>query len=225
MAVGGTSMGMLGSILKKYLGDLEYTIEVSGDDGKKYEQTIETFQLLKKTVEGKYYLQVKIGDYELKSRLAISPHFSYATNFETQVRLSEDAWKVFQKDFPADAEVLREKDRVQDNDWNDIVPIQIGGRDDEIKKQISSYGWAFLMAYFYDPIEMLAEVLKQEYDEGNISYNKDFNRLDRAAGSCHFCVNDDWTFPEKCPYKKNEEPAPKPGYLEEIVKTVLSGNS
>ena len=223
--VGGSSMAMFGSAFKEYLGDLEYTIEVEGDDGRKRVQTIETFQLLKKTVEGKYYLLVKMGDYELKSRLVISPHFSYGDNFETQVRLPSDVWAAFEKDFPADAEVLRKNDRVQKNDWNDIVPIQVGGRDDEIKDRLSSEAWEVLMAYFYDPIEMLADVLKQEYEEGSIAYSKKFNRLERALGSCHFCVNDDWTFPEKCPYEKNEEPAPKPGYLEEVVNTVVSKGS
>ena len=78
------------------------------------------------------------------------------------------------------------------------------------------------MAYYYDPIEMLAEVLKQEYDEGNLVHNKQYNRLERTQGSCHFCVNDDWTFPEGCPYGKNEERAPDPKHFEQIVKGMAS---
>jgi len=220
--VGGSSMAMFGSLLKQYLGDLDYMVEVEGDDGKVHSQMMETFQLLRKTVEGKYYLRIQVGDYELRSRLVISPHFSYSSNFETQVRLSSDAWTAFQNDFPLDTEVLQQQGRVQPNDWNDIVPIQVSGQDDEIATQLSAGAWGVLMAYFYDPIEMLAEVLKQEYDAGNIAYSQAFNRLERAGGSCHFCVNEDWTFPEQCPYKKNEEPAPEPGYLENVVNTVLS---
>ena len=78
------------------------------------------------------------------------------------------------------------------------------------------------MAYYYDPIEMLASVLQQEYNAGRIAYDGSIKRLKRTEGSCKFCVNGLWQFPEGCSYGKTAVITPAEGELEEVVGQVIA---
>ena len=78
------------------------------------------------------------------------------------------------------------------------------------------------MAYYYDPLEMLASVLQQEYNAGRISYDESIGRLKRTEGSCQFCVNNLWQFTEGCPYGKEILPAPDDGELEAVAQQILT---
>lgn len=220
--VGGSSLVMFAKVFAPFLMDLDYQYEVIDSKGNSITVIKETYQLLKETTERAKFLHIKIGDYELKSRIVISPHFSYSSNFVEQSRLSQLAWKAFESDFYEDAQVLKDEKRVQDNSWNDIIPIRIYGKDDEIKQKLSAAAWNVLMSYYYSPLLMLAEVLEQEYNANRLVYDKKINRLKRAEGSCQFCVNELWQFPEVCPYGKNEETPPKAGELEKIVRQVIA---
>ncbi len=223
--VGGSSLEMFAKVFAPYLKDLEYEYEVKNEDGSSHRVIKETFQLLKETTDRKHFLHIKIGDYELKSRIVISPHFSYYTNFVEQARLSEQGWLAFETDFYEDAAVLKANKRIEENTWNDIVPIRIYGQDDTIREKLSVPAWNVLMAYYYEPITMLADVLLQEYKDQQLVFDPAIDRLTRAEGSCRFCVNDLWTFPEGCPYGKEKEEAPQPGELETIVQKVLEANN
>lgn len=220
--VGGSSLDMFAKVFGPFLEDFDYYYEEENSDGEKIKVIKETYQLLKETTEKEIFLHIKFGSYELKSRIVISPHFSYSSNFVEQSRLSEDAWKAFQSDFVEDARILEEEGRVQANSWNSIVPIRIYGKDDSIKDKLSVSAWGVLMAYYYDPIEMLADVLQQEYNAGRIEYDASIKRLKRAEGSCKFCVNDLWQFPEGCPYGKTSVTPPAEGELESVVEKVIA---
>ena len=220
--VGGSSLEMFAKVFAPFLTDLDYYYEVEDSKGEKTRVIKETYQLLKETTEREKFLHIKIGDYELKSRIVISPHFSYSANFVEQSRLSEAAWKAFQSDFVEDTQILIDEGRVQANDWNSIVPVRIYGKDDSIREKLSSSAWSVLMAYYYDPIEMLADVLQQEYNAGRIAYDGSIKRLKRTEGSCKFCVNGLWQFTEGCPYSKTTITPPAEGELEAIVKQVIA---
>ncbi|MCL3779924.1 hypothetical protein EMN47_05915 [Prolixibacteraceae bacterium JC049] len=220
--VGGSSMEMFAKVFGHFLTDFDYYYEVEKENGEKIKVIKETYQLLKETTEREKFLNIKTDDYELKSRIVISPHFSYSSNFVEQARLSDAAWQAFQADFIEDTQILMKAGRVQENSWNSIVPIRIHGKDDHIKQQLSAPAWDVLMAYYYDPINMLADVLKQEYDAKRISYDASISRLKRTEGACQFCVNDLWQFPEGCPYDKNTETPPAQGELESVVKEVIA---
>ncbi len=222
--VGGSSLEMFARVFAPFMKDFDYQDEVIDSEGNKTMVIKETYQLLKETTEREKFLYIKIGNYELRSRIVISPHFSYASNFEQQSRLSELAWQAFENDFPEDAEILKEEKRIQSNTWNNIVPIQINGTDDEIKRKLSIAAWGVLMAYYFDPVLMLAEVLEQEYKADRLLYDKNINRLKRPAGSCLFCTNELWEFPGGCPYGKEKETPPADGELEKIVREVIDAN-
>lgn len=76
------------------------------------------------------------------------------------------------------------------------------------------------MAYFVDPIEMMANVLVQETETGRIAFDDQAKRLRRTSGGCQFCVNDLWEFPEGCAYGKPGEQMPAPGHLQAVVAEI-----
>jgi len=219
--VGGSSLEMFAQIFAPFLNDLDYIVEIKDEHGNTQTSIRETFQLLKDTTDREHFLHIKSGDYELKSRIVISPHFSYDDNFKSHVRFSAEAWNAFQNDFKDAAQILEEEGRMRDNTWNNFVPIRIYGEDDLIKDKLTLSAWNVLMAYYYDPLEMLADVLSQEINLGRLVYDVSINRLKRSEGSCKLCVNDLWEFPEGCPYKKDLETPPNDGELESIVNEVI----
>lgn len=220
--VGGSSLAMFARIFAPFLKDFDYEVVRTDEEGNTVKTIEETYKLLKETVEREKYLHIKIGDYELKSRIVISPHFSYGSNFYKQSRLSENAWQAFKTDFHNDAQILKEQNRIPADTWNNITPVQIDGPDDPIQEELSAPAWNVLMAYYYAPIDMLASVLLQEYKANRLTYDDSIGRLKRTEGSCKFCVNDQWQFPEGCPYGKDKETPPKGGELEAIVQEVIS---
>jgi hypothetical protein len=193
--VGDSSLEMFAQVFGPFMKDFDYLDYHTDSEGNTIFVVKETYQLLKETTEREKFLHIRIGDYELKSRIVISPHFSYSDNFAEQSRLSQAAWQAFESDFSEDAMILKEEKRIQSNEWNDIVPIRIYGLDDPIREKLSTSAWSVLMAYYYDPILMLAQVLEQEYNAGRLEYNPLINRLKRAEASCQFCSNQIWQFP------------------------------
>lgn len=222
--VGGSSLEMFAQVFAPFMKDLDYQYEVTDDKGNTTTVIKETYQLLKETTEREKFLHIKIGDYELKSRVVISPHFSYASNFVEHSRMSKAAWQAFENDFYEDVKILNEEKRIKDNSWNDIIPIRINGKDDDIKKKLSAAAWNVLMAYYYEPILMLAEVLEQEYNANRLVYDEKIKHLKRPEGSCRFCANELWEFPKGCYYGKEKETSPNEGELEKIVQQVILAN-
>lgn len=192
--VGGSSLIMFATIF--------------GDKIKGLDTAEETFKLLKETTEREYFLEIDEKDVKFKSRIILSPHFSYSDNFVRHSRFSSMAWQAFKSDFPNDYKVLqtdeaaefRGKPRIIEDPKTFAATVLITGVDDKIKAKLSSPAWNVIMAYYFDPIKMIANALKQEYDLGRIKYDKSSNRLARADGPCHFCNNELWQFPERCPY-------------------------
>ena len=220
VVVGGSAMEMFAQPFGRFIDGLNYATEADpNENGRPI--PVEIYHLFKETVEREVFLNIQVDGYELRTRIVVCPHFSYADNFLQQSRFSAEAWSAFQTDFSTDAATLADAGRVRPNTWNDIVPIRVDGDDDPIKEQISSAGWSVILAYHYDPIEMLADVLRQELDAGRLAYDPAVKRLERAAGSCRFCVNTEWSFTEGCAYGKDSEDPPAPDELERVVRTVL----
>ena len=222
--VGGSSLEMFARVFAPFIMDLNYQNIITDSEGKLTPVIKETYQLMKETVEREKFLHIKIGDYELKSRIVIAPHFSYSANFEQHSRLSELAWQAFESDFYEDFNILKEAKRIQTNNFNDIIPIRIYGLEDNIKLRLSTAAWNVLMAYYYDPILMLADVLNQEYKANRLVFDEGINRLKRPGGSCQFCTNELWKFPNGCLYGKEKETPSADGELEKIVQQVINTN-
>lgn len=202
--VGKSSLEMFGSLLAEYMPDFNFYDEDRDAKGTPTKSVKEVYQLLKETTERECFLNIDIDGLKLKSRIVVTPHFSYSSNYKAQSRLSKEAWKAFELDFEEDASLLASQDRVKDNTWNNYVPIEITKDKDPIEKRISKAAWSVLMSYYYEPYEMLSALLIQEYKAKRLEYDDLTGRLKRTEGSCHFCNNDLWQFPDSCVYGKDK---------------------
>lgn len=213
--VGSSTVEMFCDQFKGWI-DLEYK---DNDD-----HVRDSHYLLKETCTRKKYLKIEVDNYSLQCRLLVVPHFSYSDNYRANCRFSAPSWAAFQADFPGDAEVLNKNGKIKDKLlFGDVTELVIGDRDDPIQHQLSQAAWDVVMAHCYDPHRMIADALIAELGV-SLHYNATAGRLERTAGSCAFCNNPSWRFDEAgCPYGKDRELAPGPGYLEDIVATVLRG--
>lgn len=205
--VGGSSLGMFAQVFAPYM-DLDY----KGKD---------IYSLLKETTKRKHYVTINVDGLKFRSRIITAPHFSYYTNFEKQSRFSAEAWAAFRQDFSDDYEVLEEKNLVNKPAWNGDVAVEIDKDDKKLIKQISTAGWDVIMAYYFDPFDMMAQALADEYHNGGLDFDAQAGRLARAKGPCNFCDNEKWTFPEGCAYNNSKSKPYKDGFLEGVVRKIL----
>ena len=183
----------------------------------------DVYQLLLETCRRPTYVTIDIGAVRFRSRLIVSPHFSYPDGFTPGARVSDAAWKAFSADYRGDAQTLTANRRVSPDPANLPGPFLVAlAKDDELRARLSVSGQAALDGYFIDPFEAMAQAMADEYKAGTLSFDAKSGRLTRAAGPCRFCVNSQWAFPEGCPYGKPDEPELPAGLLDETVKTILT---
>jgi hypothetical protein len=173
--------------------------------------------------------------YELETRLVVTPHFSYSTNFMAQFRLAPEQWQALQASDPACATFLQTDPRLTFTPPvkpTDFAAFLITGDDRSVAADLAarfSISAAVLEAGFFDPHAMMGAVLAELYDSGGLVYGKladGSSGLARTEGSCRFCVNDRWQFPLGCPYGKPDEPPPPPGFLEQVAaQAIRSGQA
>ncbi|MFA6891328.1 MAG: hypothetical protein WCQ66_04490, partial [Sphaerochaetaceae bacterium] len=58
------------------------------------------------------------------------------------------------------------------------------------------------LSRFYDPYGLIVDALTEEYRIGTLVPDSASGHLRRTEGSCAFCKNAAWHFPEGCPYGK-----------------------
>jgi hypothetical protein len=170
--------------------------------------------------------------YQLQTRLVITPHFSYSTNFMPQFRLNPTQWKQLRDTQPALAATLEHDPRVtyvppvKETDYvGFLIKSDKAGLVSDLQKAAPSVA-KLLGANFLDPHQMMADVLIDLLAHGVLRYgpiaNGHAKALTRTEGACCFCVNDHWKFPEGCPYDKPDEPAPATGFLEKIAAAIVA---
>jgi len=176
-------------------------------------------------------ISVKAGgeDYELSTRLVVTPHFSYDVNFLPQFRMDPEAFAGFAREFPDAAAFLQHDPRMQFQKPASGY-VAAGLRQDaaavlaEIKRKFAA-AEPELTASFYDPHRMMSDLLAELYAKGELTYTKGAGGkpgfLSRAQGPCAFCDNRHWRFPQGCPYDKPKEKPYPPGFLEKVVATSL----
>jgi hypothetical protein len=169
--------------------------------------------------------------YKLSTRLVITPHFSYNSNFLPQFRLSSHDWEEFQKNFADCANFLQHDPRVT------VVPAPSAGgfaaieitKDpqkvlQEIQKKYAN-AWQALSKSYYDAHQMMASVLEDLYNKKQITFTNAKGKhpgfLTRTDGPCSFCVNQHWEFPLGCPYDKPEEKQLPAGFLEKVTQAIV----
>jgi hypothetical protein len=106
-----------------------------------------------------------------------------------------------------------------------VVKDDLDGLLADLEK-ISPDATATLKADYYDAHQMMADVLADLFAQGALGYGPvgdgQVNALLRTEGSCRFCVNERWQFPQGCPYGKPDEQPPPAGFLEKVTAALVA---
>jgi nucleoside phosphorylase len=174
--------------------------------------------------------------YKSRTRLVITPHFSYNDNFTPQYRIGQADWKILQQTQAACLAALTSVNGFT------IVPPDPQYASDYVAVMLSTdpakgaaalawlnqqfpAGYQALQPFYYDPHAMMASVLDEMYATGTLSWKDKGDGtgyLDRTEGSCRFCVNRHWQFPNECRYDKTHEEPPPPGFLEKVAERIAA---
>jgi len=201
------------------------------------------FTLLRETTDPAHPCYIEIDtevdgvSYHLKTRLVVTPHFSYDSNFVPQIRLHPDDWQELQERDPSCAWALTTDPKItvvpgaQARDYIAFLldPNQPPGGT---ASAASAAIFAELMARFpqestllrdgfYDPHAQMGGVLVDLLAHGAMGVGPAVPGgepvLTRTGGSCQFCVNQYWKLAKGCAYGKPNEPAPPVGFLAKVA--------
>jgi hypothetical protein len=192
------------------------------------------FTLFRATTEKAYRFEfsgtVANQAYQISTRIVVTPHFSYGTNFLPQFRLSAVALDELEQKVPACVQFLQHDPRLQYSSPGEgaFAAFQIIKDAAAVLSHINGT-WptagAILNAAYYDPDQMMAGVLQEAYTSGAMSYvaprQGQPGYLARNEGPCTFCVNDHWKFPLGCPYGKPELPQLTAGWLNKVAAAIV----
>jgi hypothetical protein len=226
--VGGSSLEMFARMMSAFFTNFDYSYKTVDSQGKETNHIRETYQLLKETTEREVFIDINIEGFHLHSRLIVTPHFSYPDNFKCHSRVSSLAWQAMENDFPKDVDILRNdstQQRLKEDPASGVVAVAINGPDDPIRQQLSVSVWNVLMAYYYDPVLMVANALEQELKAGHLAYDKSSGHLTRSEGGCTFCRNSEWVFTEPCAYGKKADMQNETANVERIVRAILAAGN
>jgi nucleoside phosphorylase len=168
--------------------------------------------------------------YKSKTRLVITPHFSFNTNFFPQYRLSPADFSTvaampdFQNAITAENGFLilaADIDNPENYREIQLLPDTFEATRQNLKNTFPEL-FARLERYYYNAHELMASVMNDMYDKGELSYDDLHNYLKRTDGGCKFCANQYWQFPNECRYGKPAEQSPPPGYLEKAAAYIAS---
>lgn len=168
--------------------------------------------------------------YKSRTRLVITPHFSFNTNFLPQYRLSPADFAAISALPGFDTAITKESgftilpaDPAHPSYYREIqLQTATAEKSREALRQNNPDLYNRLEPYYYDAHALMANVLKKMYDDGELRYDDQGNYLGRTAGACRFCVNEYWQFPNECRYGKNLETQPPPGYLEKVADWIAA---
>ena len=227
--VGESSFNMF----KKFFGNLIYRNIPISDRPSDF-----AFTLFSETVRSNHpaYFQYKTTingvPFEIKTRIIVTPHFSFNQNFVPQIRLSEYRLKETKLKFPECISFLENDKRI-----TFVVPEKTysyrsfyWAEEDnkEILEELTTNykeAWKVLQWDYYNPHEQMAEALEDLYNKKVLVYKdgstNEKGYLERTEGSCHFCINEHWSFPEGCAYKKTEEKPLPQGFLNAVVDEII----
>jgi hypothetical protein len=198
------------------------------------------FTLLRATTERNcvfsFSAEIDGRKFEFQTRLVVSPHFSYNSNFLPQFRMSQSEWYRFREQYGGCYEYLTTDKRIiveVPSDEYQYVSIQLVEDAEGVFENLKGeYDEALpsLMTGYYSAHTMLAGVLEELTEQGKISYKTNVDGkpgcLGRGDGGCRFCTNAHWSFPGGCPYGKTGESAPGAEFLEKVAqKLVATGKS
>lgn len=221
------------NMFKKFFGNLIHRDPPISDRPSDF-----AFTLFSETVHAKhpayfqYETKINGRPYSIKTRIIVTPHFSFDQNFVPQIRLSKYREEELEGKYPACFKFLKGGGDITyhqpEKDYSYRSFSWTEAKNPSVLKTLENdhaAAWAELKWDYYNPHEQMAAALENLYDDGVLSYHdgngKEKGYLNRTEGSCQFCVNKHWTFPEGCPYDKNKETPPPPGFLEAVVEEMI----
>lgn len=167
--------------------------------------------------------------YKSKTRLVITPHFSFNVFFLPQYRLSPDKFKEIAAltDFqnamiPNNGFTILPED-IKHPDYYREIQMQTDTAAESKKKLKENYPDLYhqLEPFYYDAHKSMAAVLINMYDNHELTYDETKQYLSRTGGACKFCVNQYWQFPLGCKYDKPAEQSPPAGFLEKVAAYIV----
>jgi len=194
------------------------------------------FTLLRATTDAshpcRFEFSTTIGGtaYALSTRLVVSPHFSYNSNFVPQFRIRPADWQSFEQQYPQAASYLQHNAQFQYSPPNQTSPLVVITIPRSSAAALAAFQQQFtaaaaqLMPAYYDAHAMMESVLENLYQAGQLSVvanPQGGTYLARTAGPCVFCVNAHWSFPLGCPYGKPDETALPVGFLEQVAQEMV----
>jgi len=200
------------------------------------------FTLLRETVDPEHPAFIDFDatidgqQYKSRTRLVVTPHFSYNTNFLPQYRISPAQWQILQQTEPGLVNALTAANGFTivppDPKYpNSYLVVQLPADATRaavvrawLQQQFPS-AYEALQPDYYDPHAMMASVLEGMYSQGVLSWKDKGDGtgyLDRTEGACRFCVNRHWQFPNECRYSKTQEPPPPSGFLEKVAERIVA---
>jgi hypothetical protein len=199
------------------------------------------FTLLRETTDPDHPAHIELDvtvdgqQYRHRTRLVITPHFSYNTNFLPQLRLSPADWQRLSQEQPDCALALTPANGftliLPPHDYpNDFIVVQLSADPARAQAQLAmlqqmTAAWQILAPCYYDPHAMMAAVLDQLYASGELAWTDKGDGsgyLARTEGGCRFCVNRHWQLPDECRYGKTQEASPPAGFLEQVAAQIVA---
>lgn len=183
--VSGSTLTMFLQALAKLNGTLD--LDTTDKD---------VFTLMAETCGQRYFVRWPGRDVS-PARVIITPHFSYADNFKEQSRFAQSDWNHFEQLYPNDVQFLKDADRISNEKDKVLVFIK---QDAPLKPEINTAAWNILMDHHYQPNQLISNALIAEHEIDALIDDTEATHLKRSTGSCQFCVNKQWQFPEGCEY-------------------------
>jgi hypothetical protein len=225
--VGESSFNMF----KKFFGNLIYRNKPLPDRPSDY-----AFTLFRDTIDSedptmfKYETEIDGTPYKIETRLIVTPHFSFSSNFVPQIRLYSAKREELEKSYPECFEFIKSDERIAVSEPSKGYDSYSWTKEDNenilstIQYKYANC-WAEMNKDYYNPHAQMAQVLEDLYTGNKLSYDTagKAGYLKRSDGGCKFCVNKHWTFPEGCPYDKNKEDQDVPAsFISEVVKQITA---
>jgi nucleoside phosphorylase len=174
--------------------------------------------------------------YKSRTRLVIAPHFSYDSNFLPQFRLSAAQWATLQASAPDCVEAMTVANGFRVVPPDPAFPdgyhvVQLSEDHDAAAAALAllqarfASAWRLLEPLYYEAHTMMAGVLDELYAGGALRWTDQpdgHGYLARNEGSCQFCVNRHWQFPNECRYDKPRETPEPAGFLEKVAAQIVA---
>lgn len=194
------------------------------------------FTLFSETIDHKHPALFKFSsntfgiDYNLETRIIVTPHFSYDTNFLPQFRLSKKWLSELESKYSQCIEFLKQDKRIRFSaaeKWGYDAFLILKDKDQVLQELSEKFPDASkeLKLDFYDPHTQMTEVLNDLYLSKKLQFSDSHGYLERSKGACQFCVNDLWSFPAGCPYENIKEKQPPIGTLDQIASEIVKQGS